>query len=75
MSRRTSNTLWSRLVGRSKISRHSIHHRLRFEALEDRRVLATLIVDLTSPFAFHTIGAAVTAAHSGDTIDVASGDS
>ena len=75
MSRRQFKSLWNRVAGRSGTFRRPPlrQHRLGFESLEDRRVLTTLIVDLTSPFAFHTIGAAVTAAHSGDTIDVASG--
>jgi hypothetical protein len=46
-------------------------HRPRFEELEDRTVpAAVLTVNPADPTAFHTIGAAITAAHPGDTIMV-----
>ena len=54
----------------------SAGRRLRFESLEDRRVLATLWVDPTVPNGktiFTKIGDAVAAAHSGDTIKVVAG--
>jgi parallel beta-helix repeat protein len=52
------------------------HRRLRFEPLEDRRVLATLWVDPhVAPTAtiFSTISDAVAAAHNGDTVKVVRG--
>jgi hypothetical protein len=51
--------------------RRQLSHRPRFESLEDRTVPATLTVNPADPTAFHTIGAAITASHSGDTIQVA----
>jgi hypothetical protein len=45
--------------------------RPRFESLEDRTVPATLMVNPAVPTDFHTIGAAIAAAHPGDTIQVA----
>src|SRR3984893_17732499 len=51
--------------------RRQLPHRPRFESLEDRTVPATLTVNPADPTAFHTIGAAITASHSGDTIQVA----
>jgi len=58
------------------LRRLSAGRRLRFESLEDRRVLATLWVDPTVPNGktiFTKIGDAVAAAHSGDTIKVVAG--
>src|SRR6478752_2153600 len=76
MSRRSINPLWNSLLGRSRSS-HPSARRLRFEPLETRRVLATLWVDPNvappMPTIFSSIGAAVTAAHSGDTIKVVAG--
>jgi hypothetical protein len=54
----------------------SAGRRLRFESLEDRRVLTTLWVDPTAPNGstiVAKIGDAVTAAHGGDTIKVVAG--
>jgi hypothetical protein len=51
--------------------RQQLLHRPRFEALEDRTVPTTLIVNPADPTAFHTIGAAIAASHPHDTIQVA----
>jgi len=54
----------------------ALGRRLRFEPLEDRRVLTTLWVDpgiAPTPTIFSSISAAVAAAHSGDTIKVVGG--
>jgi len=54
----------------------SLRRQLRFELLEDRRVLTTLWVDPSvppTPILFSSISAAVAAAHSGDTIKVVGG--
>jgi hypothetical protein len=47
-----------------------LSQRLRLEALEDRSAPAVLTVNPANPTAFHTIGAAITAAHPGDTVMV-----
>jgi hypothetical protein len=52
-------------------SRRNMPHRPRFEVLEERTVPATLVVNPAVAGDFHTIGAAITAAHPGDTIQVA----
>ena len=52
-------------------SRRNMPHRPRFDVLEERTVPAVLVVNPAVPTDFHTIGAAITAAHSGDTIQVA----
>jgi parallel beta-helix repeat protein len=79
MSRWSIGPFWSSFLGRSNSShRPTPHDRspLRFEALEPRRVLATLWVDQNvapTPTIFSTITNAVVAAHSGDTIKVVAG--
>ncbi len=75
MSRRTYKSLWCRMTRTTSQNSTLVRqHRLRFEPLEHRRLLATLVVDPTSSLLNHfsTISAAVAAAHNGDTIDVAS---
>jgi Right handed beta helix region len=52
-------------------SRHKVRHRPRFDILEERTLPAVLVVNPAVPTDFQTIGAAITAAHSGDTIQVA----
>jgi len=78
MSSRFSKSATKRFASRVNTRcRFARRRGLGFEALEDRRVLATLWVDpnVNPPTAaiFSTIGAAVTAAHSGDTVKVVAG--
>jgi parallel beta-helix repeat protein len=76
MSRRTNKSRWTRMNQSATRGCAAVRrYRLRFEPLEDRRMLATLVVDPTSTLAshFNTISAAVAAAHNGDTINVAAG--
>jgi hypothetical protein len=58
-------------VGRSSSSTLSQQLRPRLERLEDRTVPAVLHVNPSDPHAFHTIQAAIAAAHAGDAIQVA----
>jgi parallel beta-helix repeat protein len=77
MSSRVSKSLWNLRIRKPSLS-HSLHHQQRFgfERLEDRRMLATLWVDpnvAATATIFSSIGAAVIAAHNGDTIKVVAG--
>src|SRR5215510_2894767 len=82
MSRRSIHSLWNLLFGQRSFSCPKARrqflgrNRVHFEALEDRRVLATLFVDPNVPASgniFSKINDAVAAAHSGDTIKVVAG--
>lgn len=64
-------SLFRQLLGAKKSSPWKLSPRLRLEALEDRWVPATLTVG--SGEEYFTIGAAITAAHSGDTVEVFAG--
>ncbi len=58
---------------RSTSGRSTRRRKLRAELLEDRRLLATLTVDVGGGADFTTIGDAIGAASPGDTIEVAAG--
>ena len=76
MPRHPRESLRNSYLRQSARCRQSATRRLRFESLEDRRVLTTLWVDPTAPNGttiFAKIGDAVTAAHSGDTVKVVAG--
>jgi parallel beta-helix repeat protein len=76
MSRRNHKSRWNRMTCSATPYRAAARrHRFHFEPLEDRRMLATMVVDTTSSLSnhFNTISAAVAAAHNGDTINVAAG--
>jgi parallel beta-helix repeat protein len=64
-------SLFRQLLGAKKSSPWKLSPRLRLEALEDRWVPATLTVG--SGEQYSTIGAAVTAANNGDTVEVFAG--
>src|SRR5262245_46853533 len=53
--------------------RNNVRRFPTFDLLEDRRMLAVLVVDDSGGSPFTTISAAETAAHAGDTIKVAPG--
>ena len=52
-------------------SRRNMPHRPRFDILEERTLPAILVVNPAVSTDFQTIGAAIKAAHSGDTVQVA----
>jgi parallel beta-helix repeat protein len=80
MSRRTNKSLWNRLAGQSWSRRPVRPHRLRFEALEDRRLLTAVTrwvdpnVTANGTTIFSDFTTAIAAAKNGDTIKVAAGN-
>jgi len=67
--------LGTRTARKTLVSRPRSRRQLRLESLEERCLMATLTVDPLSLVhgVYHTITAAVSAAHAGDTIDVGPG--